>query len=113
MAELVIDVNAGIPCGLIVNELVSNSFKHAFPAGRAGSIRVGLIRNAAGRYVLTVRDDGVGLPAGVDFHETSTLGLQLVNVLAGQLNGTIEVVREHGTRFVVSFPGPAREEQRG
>jgi PAS domain S-box-containing protein len=111
MADLVLDVNAGIPCGLIVNELVSNSFKHAFPAGRGGAIRVGMTRDADGGCVLTVADDGVGLPAGVDVRATPTLGLQLVNVLAGQLNGTVEVVQGRGTRFVVSFPGPPPAEE--
>ena len=106
MDSLALDVNAGIPCGLIVNELVSNSLKHAFPAGRTGEIRVGLSLTAGGTYLLTVADDGVGFPSDADFRKTSSLGLQLVNVLVGQIHGTIEMASEAGSRFVIAFPGP-------
>jgi len=106
MESVTLDVNAGIPCGLIVNELVSNSLKHAFPAGRTGEIRVGLSLTAGGTYLLTVADDGVGFPSDADFRKTSSLGLQLVNVLVGQIHGTIEMASEAGSRFVIAFPGP-------
>ena len=111
MENLALDVNAGIPCGLMVNELVSNSFKHAFPGGRSGAIRVGISRNAGSRYELTVADDGVGFPPGRDFRTTSSLGLQLVIGLVGQIRGTVELMRGEGTRFVVAFPGPAAVEE--
>jgi PAS domain S-box-containing protein len=108
MEPLSLDVTTGIPCGLIVNELVSNSLKYAFPEGRTGTVSVGIRKNQEGNYVLTVRDDGIGLPQSVDFRNTTSLGLQLVGVLAGQLYGTIEHSTATGTTFTITFPG-ARE----
>ena len=103
-AAIVLDVNIGIPCGLIVNELVSNSLKHAFPNGKAGEIRVGVKQGPADAYLLTVSDNGIGLPAGLDFKSTTSLGLQLVNVLAGQLHGTISLTQTAGSEFSILFP---------
>lgn len=105
MAPLALDINAGIPCGLIVNELASNSLKHAFPEGRQGTITIGINQNSTGQNVLTVADNGIGFPAGLDFKNTASLGLQLVTVLSGQLNGVIELVQGEGTKFVITFPG--------
>jgi two-component sensor histidine kinase len=109
MENVALDVNIGIPCGLIVNELVSNCLKYAFPDGRKGTITVGITRNSEGNYVLTVADNGIGFPADVDFRKTSSLGLQLVNVLAEQIHGTIELSNERakteGARFHITFPG--------
>ena len=105
MEQIALDVNVGIPCGLIVNELVSNSFKHAFPDGRKGTISVGINRNKEGDYVLIVADNGVGFPPEVDFRKTQSLGLQLVNVLAKQINGKIELSKVEGTAFSITFPG--------
>jgi two-component sensor histidine kinase len=95
-------VDTAIPCALIINELVSNSLKYAFPDGRTGSITVALQR-ANGAYMLTIADDGVGIPADVDFRTTDSLGMQLVVTLVNQLEGTIELNRENGTAFVISF----------
>ena len=108
MEPVALDVNVGIPCGLIVNELVSNSLKHAFPDGRKGTISLGINKNSEGNYVLFVADNGIGLPGEVDFRNTSTLGLQLVKVLTGQIHGTIELSREEGTRFSITFPGTSK-----
>ena len=105
MEPIALDVNVGIPCGLIVNELVSNSFKYAFPEGRNGMVKVGIKRNSEGNYVLTVADNGIGFPATVDFRNTPSLGLQLVNVLTGQINGSIELSKAEGTTFRITFPG--------
>jgi two-component sensor histidine kinase len=104
MESIALDVNVGIPCGLIVNELISNSLKHAFPKGRKGLIRVGINKNREGNYVLTVEDNGIGFPAEKDFRKTSSLGLRLVNVLTGQICGTIALSRSEGTRFCITFP---------
>ena len=108
MEPLSLDVTVAIPCGLIVNELVSNSFKYAFPAGRKGVIRLGIARDSAGQNVLTVADDGIGFPPEVDFRHTLTLGLQFVTVLAGQLRGTIALVPGEGTKFTIAFPGTVK-----
>jgi two-component sensor histidine kinase len=105
MEKIVLDVNVGIPCGLIVNELVSNSLKHAFPEGKEGKIKVGINTDSQGNYVLFVEDNGTGFPPEVDFRNTLSLGLQLVNVLTGQIRGTIELARTEGTRFSITFPG--------
>jgi two-component sensor histidine kinase len=104
MGPVELSVNIGIPCGLIVNELVSNSLKHAFPEGKKGMIRVGINKNSDS-YVLTVEDNGVGFPEEADFRKTSSLGLLLVNVLTRQVLGTIELSRGNGTKFSITFPG--------
>ena len=97
------DINTAIPCGLILNELVSNSLKHAFPDGRSGHIRVNLRSVGEDRYNLLVSDDGIGLPESLDFKESRTLGLQLVNALTSQLDGTIEKIEDTGTAFSITF----------
>ncbi len=104
-----VDVNAAIPCGLILNELVLNALKHAFPGERKGEITVELHENEGGSVRLTVRDNGVGLPEGVDIEHTDTLGLQIVALLAGQLDGRIEIRRDGGTAFTLSFKLPKYE----
>ena len=92
-------LDRAIPCGLIINELVSNALKYAFPQGRRGEIFVNLLRDGDGKLVLMVKDDGVGLPEDLDIADTPSLGLQLVNTLVKQLDGTIEVGRKDGTEF--------------
>jgi len=92
-----------IPCGLILNELVSNSLRHAFPNGRDGRLRVRMHRGDDERINLVVSDDGVGLPPGIDFRDTVTLGFQLVKMLVHQIQGEIELEDMPGTSFVVSF----------
>ncbi len=99
-----LDINNAIPCGLILNELLSNALKYAFPAGREGLITVGFRRRPDAFLEISVQDNGVGFPADLDFRRTSSLGLQLVNLLAGQLEGTLEMSREGGTEFRVVFP---------
>jgi len=97
-------LDVAIPCGLLLNELMSNCFKHAFARGRGGTLRVDLAARGAARE-LTVADDGPGLPPGLDFRNSNSFGLQLVCTLVEQLNGTIEV-RGPGTAFVVRFRTP-------
>jgi len=101
--NVLLDINSAIPCGLIINELVMNAFKHAFPGGRKGEIIVSLRPSGDDRFILSVSDDGVGFPAGLDFHKTETLGMQLVTMLVDQLDGTISLERKRGTRFEVIF----------
>ncbi len=104
--DILLDVNAAIPCGLIINELVSNSLKHAFPKGRKGQIYIGLRSAEAGKLTLTVKDDGVGLPKGLDFKKTKSLGMQLIIMLTEQLGGSIEVDTKKGATFKITFAGP-------
>ncbi len=103
IGDLHLDMNRAVACGLIVNELVSNALKHAFPADKPGRISITVQPLGAGRHVLHVSDDGVGLPAGLDFGRADSLGLQLVGDLTRQLRGTISVARDHGTAFSITF----------
>ena len=101
-----VSVNTAIPCALILNELVSNALKHAFPAGRTGTLQVSLHPGPAGQTRLTVRDDGVGWPPTLDYHHVESLGLQLINTLARQIHGTVELDRAGGTSVTLTFPPP-------
>src|SRR5262249_17986595 len=103
ISDLYLNIDQAITCGLIVNELVSNALKHAFPDERAGRVRVELRPLGGHRLVLVVGDDGVGLPPGLDLARVDSLGLQLVQDLADQLHGTVEVSRDVGTTFTVTF----------
>ena len=97
-------VDAAIPCGLIINELVSNSLKHAFPEDRKGEIKIALCRTDRNEVESVVSDDGVGIPEHLDFRNTESLGLQLVTSLAeGQLQGKIELNRAKGAEFRIRF----------
>lgn len=107
LADAVLSVETALPCGLILNELISNCLKHAFPAGRTGEIRIELRSPSDGMFVLTVSDNGIGLPQGLDFRTTTSLGLQLVVTLAEQVRGTIELDRHEGTTFRLLFAEPA------
>jgi PAS domain S-box-containing protein len=100
-AEVSVPINAAIPCGLIVNELISNALKHAFPGGRHGEIRIGLARDESDQVELSVSDNGVGIPEELDLANASTLGLQLVALLADQLSAEILIQRANPTRFVL------------
>jgi len=102
-SDVSLDVNTAIPCGLIANELILNALKHGFPSERSGSLRVGLQVLGDGRYRMVVADDGVGFPENLDFRMTETLGLQLVTLLVGQLEGKIELDRTEGAAFTVTF----------
>jgi two-component sensor histidine kinase len=86
-----------------VNELVTNAFKHAFPDGHRGEIVVGL-EAEAGAILVTVADDGVGLPSDERLADTKSLGLQLVPLLVEQLRGQIAIERDGGTRFRLRIP---------
>jgi two-component sensor histidine kinase len=103
-----LEIDMAIPCGLIINELISNSLKHAFPDNREGTLRVELRSEGNGLHTIIVRDDGVGLPKGLNVHQTETLGLQLVTSLAGQLNATIGLHSFQGTTFEIRFAIPKR-----
>lgn len=96
-------IDLAIPCGLIVNELATNSLKHAFPAGRAGTLQVVLKQRGADRLELLVGDDGIGLPMGLDPRKTQSFGLNLVFTFAEQLEATVDITRDGGTYFRFLF----------
>jgi two-component sensor histidine kinase len=93
-----------VPCGLVINELVSNALKHAFPSGQAGAVHLKAMRTSKDRVALSVTDDGIGLPKDLDVRAASTLGFQLVHMLVKQLRGTMDIVRDNGTTFLITFP---------
>ena len=97
-------LDQAVPCGLLLNELVTNALKYAFPGDRSGCIRVTLERATPQSARITVADDGVGLPATLDPRRTSSLGLRLVSLLTGQLHGTVNFERGPGTTVHILFP---------
>jgi PAS domain S-box-containing protein len=100
-----VNIDKAIPCGLIINELVSNSLKYAFPGGRGGRVRVSLHEQEDNVLHLTVGDDGVGVPADFDERARSSLGMQLVVSLAAQLGAKWSMDRSGGTEFHFAFSG--------
>ncbi len=96
-------VDLALPCGLILNELISNAFKHGFP-NVAGGIKLTLRKGPGGQCVLTVEDNGVGIPAGLDVNASKSLGLRLVRLLTQQIRGSFELMRsEPGTVANLQF----------
>lgn len=103
--EVHLGIDQAIPCGLMVNELVSNAIKHAFPKGRKGKITVAL-GEKDGQFELDVRDDGIGFPDGFEIEDSDTLGMQMIQMLAEeQLQGSLERRADGGSHFVIRFEG--------
>ncbi|MGF7117914.1 sensor histidine kinase [Methanobacterium oryzae] len=107
IGNISLDINNAIPCGLIINELVTNSFKHAFKAAKnhvdkSNKIYIEFFKEEEG-FTLIVGDNGMGFPENLNFKNTHTLGLQLVNTLVEQLEGNIKLDRRDGTTFIISF----------
>jgi PAS domain S-box-containing protein len=103
VGDIQMGIDRAIPYGLIINELVSNAIKHAFPNGRSGEIAISLRADDGGGLTLTVADNGVGLPPGLDFRNTETLGLQLLNLLTKQLRGELSILNDGGAAFIIRF----------
>ena len=101
--DISLDVSTAVPCGLILNELLSNALKHAFPDGTDGEILINM-RTAGDQYRLLVQDNGVGMPESVDYANSESLGLQLVSGLASQLGGEAEQLPGEGTGWSISIP---------
>jgi two-component sensor histidine kinase len=101
--EVFLDLDQAIPCGLILNELMTNALKYAFPGGRQGTIKVELHNGSGDMVTLLVMDDGVGLPSDLDIHKTNTLGWQLINSLVAQLSGTLSIENTNGTCCGITF----------
>ncbi len=102
--DVSLDIDAAIPCGLIINELIANSLKYAFPNGKEGEIRLELYLENDSEVTLSISDDGIGIPEYHRFAKTEKLGLSLVRDLVAQLKGTIEVSTCKGTLFKIRFP---------
>jgi PAS domain S-box-containing protein len=102
--DTVMDIEAAIPLGLIVNEILSNAYIHAFPDNRAGNIRISFNYNPEKRMnTLAFQDDGIGMPAGLNPDQLQTMGLQIVQILCKQIEGTLVVKNNPGASFTITF----------
>jgi PAS domain S-box-containing protein len=107
-SRVLLNADQAIPCGLILNELLTNAFKYAYPDGETGEVRVDLKETPSGLVTLTVSDQGVGLPEGVDWNTSKSLGLPIVDVLTQQLRGTLTVGSPPGASFIIEFQKEAK-----
>lgn len=99
-----LNLDIAIPCGLLINELISNSLKYAFPEDRGGEIIIRLVLSPNNTVTLTVSDSGIGIPETLDWQNTKSLGLRIVHNLTKQLKGNILLERDRGTTFHITFP---------
>lgn len=102
-----LDIDTAVPVGLILNELISNALKHAFPKNTSGEISIALFTSEDKLWHLIVSDNGAGLPAGLDVTNTSSLGLELVNNLVEQIDGRLQITNNKGLRYEIAFSDPA------
>ncbi len=102
--DISLNMEKAIPCGLIINELITNSYKHAFHDQQKCTVQIDLTRDKKGNYHLKVSDNGIGLPKDIDLSDENRLGFQLVKALTEQLKGRIEIIKEKGTAFKITFP---------
>lgn len=100
-------IDTAIPCGLIINELITNSYKYAFDGKQDGEIHLKFTKakGKAGNYKLSIRDNGIGFSKKFDLNKTTTLGLQLVSILTQQLDGSLSLENNKGASFTIDFPG--------
>ena len=103
--NILLNIDTAIPCGLIINELVSNAVKYAFPDNRSGEIFISLKKLDKRKFILTLKDTGIGTPKNKDIGKSDTLGIQLVTLLTKQMNGQMEILNEKdkGLEFRISF----------
>jgi len=102
--EIFLPVDQALPCALVVNELLSNSYKHAFKGKKHGTIDVSAVQEN-GHLRITVKDDGIGIPPDFDIDQTNSLGMKLVRTLVKhQLKGSLQINRNQGTEMIIEFP---------
>ncbi|HEY9597649.1 MAG TPA: histidine kinase dimerization/phosphoacceptor domain -containing protein, partial [Cyanophyceae cyanobacterium] len=106
VSDVSLTLDDAIPCGLLINELVSNALKHAFPNQQSGEISLQFSLNSDDHFILTVKDNGVGLPPDFTLEQTNSLGMLLVKALSLQLRGHLETQNDNGAVFKVTFPQP-------
>jgi two-component sensor histidine kinase len=111
-----LDMDTAVPLGIIVNELVSNSLKHAFQGKDSGEIRIKLHREESEdckstSIILNISDNGIGIPEDLEIEDLDSLGMQLVTILVDQLDGELELKRDNGTQFVIRFTVTERDNQ--
>jgi PAS domain S-box-containing protein len=100
--NIMLEIDLAINLGLIINELVSNAFKHGFPSGRKGNLYISMKKDEQ-KYELTIEDDGIGFSSEIDFRKTESLGLQLIITLVEQIGGEIFLFTDNGSKFVIKF----------
>ncbi|HUU50549.1 MAG TPA: histidine kinase dimerization/phosphoacceptor domain -containing protein [Nitrospinota bacterium] len=98
-----LDIDTAIPCGLIINEFVTNSLKHAFPEGREGEIEISFHQKGKDKLELKVRNNGIALPEDFGFRNAKSIGLQMINILVNQLQGEVRINRDVGAEFQILF----------
>ncbi|RLC52650.1 MAG: hypothetical protein DRI23_02230, partial [Candidatus Cloacimonadota bacterium] len=101
--DIWLDINTSIPCGLIINELITNSLKYAFPDGRKGIISISITKTKTEKLILEVKDNGIGLPKDFSMENIDSLGLQLVTALSKQLHASIDINTDEGVCFTLEF----------
>jgi two-component sensor histidine kinase len=106
LEPVLLPVESAVHCGLILSELVTNAYKHAFSGRTAGEVSIGLHRSPDALICLRISDNGVGLPLGMDWRQSRSLGLRLIHLLTGQLKAAVEVRNSGGTDFRISFRQP-------
>jgi len=107
LKDLYLNLDVAIPCGLIINELVANSMKYAFPHNHKGNIMISLLSDNEKNLVLIIKDNGVGMPLNFKTLNPQSLGLELVKLMVKQLNGTMAIDGTAGTKISITFPQPS------
>jgi PAS domain S-box-containing protein len=107
--DILLNIDTAITLGLSINEIVSNSLKHAFTTQKTGEVYINLKETSKDNFCLVISDNGKGLPKDLDYRNTTSLGLQLVNTLVEQLEGTIELDNQNGTKFTIYFTAPSEK----
>ena len=95
-------IDTAVPCGLLVNEIVTNSLKHAFPNERKGEVKID-IKMDGENYVMKISDNGIGIPGNINFDEEKSMGVQLIKMLTEQLDAKVEINRDYGTEYIMTF----------
>lgn len=104
VSNISLDIDTAVPCGLIINELVSNALKYAFPQQQQGEVKISIFKADNQDVILNIADDGIGLPPEINIEQINTMGLRMVTALIRQISGTLSVNREAGSSFTISFP---------
>jgi two-component sensor histidine kinase len=97
-------METSVTCGLLINEIISNTFKHAFPDGKAGTVQVNFIKSDL-QNKLIISDDGIGFTDKLNFESNDTFGLLLIRTLVDQLNGSVDMTSTNGVKYIIDFPG--------
>jgi len=101
--DCIMNSNALVPVGIIINELITNSFKYAFPVSGNGLIEISFLKSGEKSYVIIYKDNGIGVPESIVIGESKGFGLNLVYLLTKQMNGTIDIIRDNGSSFIIKF----------